>query len=294
MYLYRMLELLRVGLLKVKLLAILLVLGAINNSMATVAKRVISLAPSTTEFAYAAGLGDQLLAVSAYSDYPPQAKALEQVASWQGINVERILALKPDLVLAWRGGNPQRQLDQLTSFGITIFYIEPRQLDDIAQRLMDLAAYSPHPEQALQAAAEFRQGLLQLQQRYQQQQTRKPYSVLLQFGTQPLFTSSSATLQSQLLTLCGGTNIFAGSPVPWPQISREQVLLRQPQAIVIAGDPDQIPRIAQFWQPQLQVPIIALPTNWFSRTGPRLLLAAQTLCQQLDQLTPPSSVKGAK
>ncbi|WP_016602967.1 ABC transporter substrate-binding protein, partial [Yersinia pestis] len=82
---------------------------------AQAAERVISLSPSTTELAYAAGLGDKLVAVSAYSDYPESAKKLEHVASWQGINVERILALKPDLILAWRGGNPQRPLDQLAA-----------------------------------------------------------------------------------------------------------------------------------------------------------------------------------
>ena len=88
---------------------ILLLLGMfiLNSfmSQAIAAERIISLSPSTTELAYAAGLGDNLVAVSAYSDYPEAAKKLEHVASWQGVNVERILALKPDLILAWRGGN---------------------------------------------------------------------------------------------------------------------------------------------------------------------------------------------
>lgn len=111
---------------KLRLCALLswLILGMLLPASA--AQRVISLAPSTTELAYAAGMGNTLLAVSAYSDYPPAAKQLEQVASWQGINLERILALKPDLVLAWRGGNPQRVLDQLASFGIPIFMQMPK------------------------------------------------------------------------------------------------------------------------------------------------------------------------
>lgn len=75
-------------------------------------QRVISLAPHTTELAYAAGLGSNMIAASAYSVHPPQAVQLEQVASWSGITVERILALKPDLILAWHGSNPQRILDQ--------------------------------------------------------------------------------------------------------------------------------------------------------------------------------------
>ncbi|WP_457774969.1 vitamin B12 ABC transporter substrate-binding protein BtuF [Serratia fonticola] len=248
---------------------------------ASAAQRVISLAPSTTELAYAAGMGDTLLAVSAYSDYPPAAKQLEQVASWQGINLERILALKPDLVLAWRGGNPQRVLDQLASFGIPIFYADAKNIDEIAQSLDALAQYSPHPEQAHQAAASLRQQVEELKTHYA---SNSPRPVLLQFGTQPLFTSSAATLQSQVLSLCGAENIFADSPVPWPQVSREQVLVRKPQAIVISGNAQQIANVKAFWGPQLDVPVIALEEDWFNRAGPRIMLAAQSLCGQLAEI----------
>jgi vitamin B12 transport system substrate-binding protein len=247
----------------------------------TAAQRVISLAPNTTELAYAAGMGDVLLAVSAYSDYPPPAKKLEQVASWQGINLERVLALQPDLILAWRGGNPQRVLDQLAAFGIPIFYADATNIADIAQNLDDLAQYSPHPEQAHQAATQLRQQTAELKARYAHNQPRR---VLLQFGTQPLFTSSGETLQSQILALCGGENIFAESKMPWPQISREQVLARKPQAIVITGGEKQITSVQAFWAPQLEVPVIALDEDWFNRPGPRIILAAQQLCRQLAEV----------
>ncbi len=266
---------------KLRLCALLswLILGMVLPASA--AQRVISLAPSTTELAYAAGMGDTLLAVSAYSDYPPAAKQLEQVASWQGINLERILALKPDLVLAWRGGNPQRVLDQLASFGIPIFYADAKNIDEIAQSLDALAQYSPHPEQAHQAAASLRQQVEELKTRYA---SNSPRPVLLQFGTQPLFTSSAATLQSQVLALCGAENIFADSPVPWPQVSREQVLVRKPQAIVISGGTQQIANVKAFWGPQLDVPVVALEEDWFNRAGPRIMLAAQSLCSQLAEI----------
>ncbi|MFA1239370.1 vitamin B12 ABC transporter substrate-binding protein BtuF [Serratia odorifera] len=257
------------------LLALALVLPA------SAAQRVISLAPNTTELAYAAGMGDSLLAVSAFSDYPPQAKKLEQVASWQGINLERVLALKPDLILAWRGGNPQRVLDQLASFGIPIFYADAKNIDDIAQSLDDLARYSPHPLQAHQAAELIRRQTAQLKARYASNQPRR---VLLQFGTQPLFTSSGATLQSQVLSLCGAENLFADSRMPWPQISREQVLARKPQAVVITGGARQVASVKAFWAPQLQVPVIALNEDWFNRAGPRIMLAAQQLCSQLAEI----------
>ncbi|KML66261.1 vitamin B12 ABC transporter substrate-binding protein BtuF [Pectobacterium peruviense] len=254
-------------------------------------QRVISLAPHATEMAYAAGMGEQLIAVSAWSDYPPEAKKLEQVASWQGINLERILALKPDLILAWREGNPQRPLEQLANFSIPIVYLDAKTLDDIPASLRQLATYSRHPEQAERAATDFQQ---QIGERQHADEKRKaahiaPLRVFIQFGTQPLFTSSKATLQSQIVSLCGAENIFADSPVPWPQVSREQVLRRQPQAIIIGGTPDKIANAQAFWQPQLAVPIITVNEDWFSRSGPRLLLAAQQICSQLIELRSTSS-----
>ncbi|WP_408068327.1 vitamin B12 ABC transporter substrate-binding protein BtuF [Yersinia pekkanenii] len=268
--------------------AIILLLGlfslGLSMSRALAAERVISLSPSTTELAYAAGLGDKLVAVSAYSDYPEAAKKLEHVASWQGVNVERILALKPDLILAWRGGNPQRPLDQLASFGIPILYFDPVNIDQIANDLDKLAQYSPHPEQAHQAAEQLRQQVTELHHHNARSQ---PLRIFLQFGTQPLFTSSGHTLQSEIVSLCGGENIFAASRVPWPQVSREQVMTRQPQVIVISGDPSQVDNIKAFWRPQLAVPVITLNEDWFNRAGPRILLAAKQLCQQMASLPSP-------
>lgn len=261
---------------------LLLLLALFSAPPAWAVHRVVSLAPHATEMAYAAGMGEVMVAASAWSDYPPAARKLEQVASWQGINVERVLALKPDLILAWRGGNPQRELDQLAAFGIPIVYIDPLSVEDMARALDGLARYSPHPEQAHQAARAVRQQAADLKRRYA---GNAPARVFMQFGVQPLFTAGKQTLQSQVLALCGAHNIFADSPVPWPQVGREQVLSRQPQVIVVAGDPERITAIRDFWQPQLAVPVIALNEDWFNRSGPRILLAAQALCQQLADMS---------
>ncbi|MFE8100098.1 vitamin B12 ABC transporter substrate-binding protein BtuF [Brenneria goodwinii] len=246
-----------------------------------VPQRVISLAPHATEMAYAAGMGTQLVAVSSWSDYPAQAQKLEQVASWQGINLERILELKPDLILAWREGNPQRPLDQLAGFGIPIVYLDAKTLNDIPATLTKLAQYSSHPEQAKQTAGALRRQLAELQRQYA---SNSSVRVFMQFGAHPLFTSAQGTLQSQVISLCGAQNIFSDSPVPWPQVSREQVLMRKPQAIIISGSSDAIANTQTFWQPQLSVPVIAVNEDWFNRNGPRLLLAAQQICRQLAEL----------
>lgn len=252
-----------------------LLLLACFSSLAA-APRVVTLAPSLTELAFAAGITP--VGVSAFSDYPPAASRLEQVANWQGINTERILALKPDVVLAWREGNPQRQVDQLAAFGIHVVWIDPASISQIVASLRQLKAWSPAPERADRAADALLQQQQALRQRYAALPKKK---VFLQFGQHPLFTASGKTLQNEILQLCGGENIFADSRVAWPQVSREQVLMRKPVAIVAGGDAKQIAQVEAFWRPQLTVTTIAVNDDWFSRPGPRILLAAQQLCSQL-------------
>lgn len=259
------------------LLAVLLFFNV--QALAETKHRVISLSPANTELAYAAGFGESLIAVSAYSDYPPKAKQLEQVADWQGINVERIIALKPDLILAWRGGNPQRPLDQLAALGIPIIYFDSNSIESVISDIEQLAQYSPKPDIAQQSVSNMREQLAQLKQRYGQQKYKKP--LFVQLGTQPLFTTGKDTIQNDIISLCGGENIFANSSVPWPQVSREQVLTRKPELIVMTGDQSQQKVVQQFWSTQLSVPIIRLNEDWFHRAGPRSLLAAQSLCAQL-------------
>lgn len=243
------------------------------------APRVITLSPANTELAFAAGITP--VGVSSFSDYPPQAAQIEHVASWQGINLERIVALKPDVVLAWRGGNAERQVNQLASLGIQVLWVDTRRIEQIADMLRQLAAWSPEPQKAHLAAQSLLQDYDALKTRYAQTHKKR---VFLQFGTNPLFTSNNDSIQNEVLRLCGGENVFADSRVPWPQISREQVLARHPQVIVTAGDSNDAAHVKQFWGDQLTIPVIVLNTDWFERASPRIILAAKQLCSALAQV----------
>ena len=142
--------------------------------------RVITLSPANTELAFAAGITP--VGVSSYSDYPPQAAGIEQVATWQGMNLERIVALKPDLVLAWRGGNAERQVNQLTSLGIKVMWIDAVSIEQVAQALRALAPYSPTPKKAEAAAKQMLSAYAALKSRYD---TPVKKRIFLQFGSQP-------------------------------------------------------------------------------------------------------------
>ena len=249
---------------------------------APAAPRVVTLAPNLTELAFAAGITP--VGVSAYSDYPPAAKQISEVANWQGMNTEKLLALKPDVVLAWRGGTPQRQIDQLQSLGVKVVWLAPDSIARLVSSLRQLSQYSPQPQQAEQAADRLEQQFAALRQRYAQ---APPKAVFMQFGMRPLFTAAGHTLQDEVLQLCGGKNIFADARVPWPQVSREQVLARQPLAIIVPGDNVQARQVSQFWQPQLRAAVIAVNDDWLSRAGPRMILAAQKICSALQRAREP-------
>lgn len=156
------------------------------------APRVITLSPANTELAFAAGITP--VGVSSYSDYPPQAQKIEQVSTWQGMNLERIVALKPDLVIAWRGGNAERQVDQLASLGIKVMWVDATSIEQIANALRQLAPWSPQPDKAEQAAQSLLDQYAQLKAQYADKPKKR---VFLQFGINPPFTSGKSRFRTR-------------------------------------------------------------------------------------------------
>ncbi|MEC6814845.1 vitamin B12 ABC transporter substrate-binding protein BtuF [Photobacterium toruni] len=268
---------------------LLLVISTITPSVAATlaqqTQRIISLSPHTTEMAYAAGLGNKLIAASAYSDYPSAAKKLERVANYRGLKMERILTLKPDLILAWQGGNPSRELARLEQLGIKILYSNPKVLADIPNTLEQLGRYADSPQSAQQAAAKFRQQLQQLQiANHNKPKIRYFY----QLGSTPLMTVSDSGWPSQIFQFCGGDNIFAKSRAAYPQVNQEQVVVRQPQIIFSAQPITETQQLWAQWKNQFvavkQQHIYQLNTNWLNRPTPRALLAIKQVCTLLDQV----------
>lgn len=242
------------------------------------ALRVVSLAPHITEMAWAAGLGPSLIAASDYSDYPDAAQKLERVASGNDIKFERILLLKPDLVLASRETNPQRELEKLQKYGIPVEFIDSHRLEEIPQDIERLARFSANPETGAHNARDFRQKLAALSREYARED-KIPAALL--FGLSPLMTANGESIQNDVLRVCGVKNIFADSRVAWPVVSREQIISRQPRLLITGTHQEGDEQGMQFWQQKTDYPVINLNPDWFNRSGPRILLAAQDLCQKI-------------
>jgi iron complex transport system substrate-binding protein len=248
------------------------------------AQRIISLAPYITELLFAAGAGKAVVGVTEYSDYPEAARLLQQVGGGGGLDLEAVIALQPELVVAWQSGNPRGQVERLQSLGITVFLSEPRRLGDVPATLQRLGRLAGTEAVAAVQADSFNRRYAALREKYAQ---RPKVSVFYQIWEQPLMTLNGEHLFSDVLRLCGGENVFKALPALAPQIDIEAVLLANPDVIVIAADDESSPLLAA-WQrwPQLsavkQGHVYAVPRDQLVRHSPRILDGAERLCELLD------------
>jgi iron complex transport system substrate-binding protein len=195
------------------------------------AERVISLAPHATELLFEVHAEDAIVGATEYSDYPAAAKRLPRVGGLGSIDVERIVALKPDLVVAWRSGTPEAQLAAIERFGIAVFRSEPRSLDDIATSLERLGRLTGHADAGEHAATGFRQRIEALRATYAR---REPVRVFYQVWSSPLMTIGGPHVITSVIELCGGRNVFGSLAALAPTVDPEAVVARDPELIVTA------------------------------------------------------------
>ncbi len=247
------------------------------------ARRIVSLSPHTTEMLYAAGAGSYIVGVVEYSDYPPEAKNIASVGSGVALDLERIMRLKPDLVVAWSSGNSAVQIKKLRELGIPVFESEPREFITIAtsiERLAKLAGTEPIGRAAANA---FRAQLQRIQSNYQQ---RPKVSVFYQIWRTPLMTLNGAHPVSIALRMCGAENIFAKLPQLAPVVNTESVLQANPD-VIIASSGEQEEVLAGWLRfPHLKAVardnLLLIDGGLMNRSGPRILDATEMLCKQLD------------
>jgi iron complex transport system substrate-binding protein len=252
--------------------------------LAQPARRIISLTPHMTELLFAAGAGPRIVGAVEYSDYPPEARRIARIGDSAQLDLERILALKPDLIVVWQYGNAQRQLDTLLHLGIPVYYNEPRRLPDIARAIEQLGRLAGTETVAQPAAQAFLARAADLRRRFA---GGSPVTLFYQIWGQPLMTVNGAHLISDVIRLCGGRNVFSDLKPLTPVVSVEAVLVADPEAIgggtAGAGQPGNLnawkqwPRLRAVAQGNLFV----IDSDIISRNTPRILDGAERMCEQL-------------
>jgi iron complex transport system substrate-binding protein len=248
------------------------------------ARRVISLSPAITELLFTIGAGDRVVGASEYSDFPPAARALPRVARAQSVDLERIAALAPDLIVTWGSGYPAATLDALAGLGVPVFVSEPGSLESIATTLERLGRLTAAPG-ASAAADAFRARLQALRARYS---ARAPVRVFYQVWPQPLMTLSGRHVVSEAIRVCGGRNVFEDLSPLVPTIDAEAVLAADPD-VLIASEPCGVDRGAlAAWKRFGSMRAVArghletLDADKLDRATPRMLDAVEAMCERID------------
>ena len=207
-------------------LALLLASGA-----AAAVERVVSLAPSLSEIVVELNSADLLVGVLDAGERPAPLKDVPSVGRYGQLDMERLLSLKPDLLLLWPGSVGPAQREQLSRLGIPTFVAEPHSLEQLATQIEAIAGQLGRPERGQKVAMELRQRLDDLRQRYRRSE---PLRVFYQVWDQPLYTVGGEQIISDALQVCGARNLFADLRLPAPQVSIEAVLARNPEVILAA------------------------------------------------------------
>ena len=244
--------------------------------------RIVTLAPNLAELVFAAGAGDVLVGVSAYSDYPPAVEALPLVGDAFTIDQEQLALLRPDLLLAWESGTPAHVVDELRHAGYEVEVIRTRSLDDISAALVRIGTLAGTKQQALEVAAEFSAALQALGDAYTD---AEPIRVFYQVSSRPLYTVGREHYASELIALCRGRNVFADLGELAPAVDVEAVIDRNPE-VMLAGDDAGKDAFSE-WDRWPAIPAnrygnrFLLPSDELSRPTTRVLVAGAAICDAL-------------
>jgi iron complex transport system substrate-binding protein len=230
--------------------------------------RIVTLAPNLAELVFAVGAGDQLVGVSAWSDYPRAVLELPEVGDAFVVDQEQLAFLNPDLLLVWESGTPLHTVEELRKRGYRVESVRTRGLDDVAAALRRVGELTGRQEQADAAAEEFTAGLQSLREQYVDQ---PPIDVFYQVSARPLYTVNREHYVSGLIDICGGRNIFDDLDDLAP-------------ASTDAGDDafalwDRWPSLAAIKHGNQ----FLLPADEIGRATPRLLIAGNAICLALSQ-----------
>jgi iron complex transport system substrate-binding protein len=251
--------------------------------LAQPARRIITLTPHLTELSFAAGAGAHLAGVARFSNYPEAARKLPVVSDAGQFDTELLLALKPDLVLAWKNGTPAAVVARLESVGLPVFVVESVRLEDVAHGIDAIATLAGTQQAGVRARDAYNAGLRDLRAR---RYGGAPVRVFYEIWPQPLMTVNDTHIISDVLALCGGMNIFGTSRSLTPEVSREALLAARPEVVLGGSSAETATGFAARWAglppPLGAIPVYHIVPDLIQRPTPRLLEGARLVCAHLD------------
>ena len=265
------------------LLLVSLSFASVSSSAAP--QRIVALAPHIVEMLFDIGAGDKIVGTVEYADFPKAALKIPRVGGYHGIQIEKILALKPDLVVVWQSGNKVSDIEQLEKMGLNIIYSKPHKIEDVADELRKLGKLTGHDIQANTVADRYTQRLKTLRE---QHADIAPMKVFYQLWPEPMRTINKETLINQLIEVCQGQNVFAENPTAYPQIGIENVIVAQPEIIILPNEKSNKEQPIIDWHKWPEIPaakhnrFIRVNADLMHRFSTRMLEGIEDMCKKIN------------
>ncbi|WP_462150817.1 cobalamin-binding protein [Pseudoalteromonas xiamenensis] len=249
------------------------------------AARIVALAPHIIENLFVIGAGDRIVGTVDYADYPEAALGIPRIGGYHGIQLEKLLALEPDLVIAWQTGNKKDDLAKIESLGIPVMYSNATSLEAVSEEIRRFGQLTGLTENANRVAMRFDAKLKMLRAHYQSSSSLRAF---YQLWPDPMMSVNRKTWIHELMTLCHVENVFAEASNEYPQISLENVLHAKPEVIIVPHEKTK--KQVEFidWSRWPEIPagkfdqVVDVDADLLHRYTTRVLDGVEEMCDKLN------------
>ena len=276
--------------LRIKMLLFILSLFQVNlvySSEAPIAEqRIIALSPHSVELLYAIGAGDRIIGTLEYADYPKAALEIPRIGNFNGIQIEKVVELQPDLIVAWKSGNKSSDIEKLKSLGFNIYHSQPQNIDEIGKELLELGKLTDLENEAKIVAREMMSQYQTIKNHYKR---KKSINVFYQLWHDPIRTIGPNNWTQSLISDCNGSNIFNDATSQYPVVSLESVLVKNPEVIIIPHHSGNQEDKKKFWQKWSDIKAVKndniniINGDLLHRFSPRAINGLSILCKAIDK-----------
>jgi len=249
--------------------------------------RIIALSPHSVEMLFVLGAGDRIIATTKFSNYPPKAEDIPRIGGYNGIQIEKILALKSDLIIAWMDGNKIEDIEKMEKLGLNVYRSKTRSLDNIANELILFGEMIGLEDSGQQAANAFNARLKKIRTK---NENKSPVRYFYQLWDEPLRAMAAGSWINAVMSACGGKNVFNNPALDYPEISIENVLIAAPEVFVIPSHHGTYTGGVDKWKKWPEIPAIANDQIYFidgdllHRFSTRILDGMEQVCIAFDKV----------
>jgi len=249
-------------------------------------KRIVALSPSSVEMLFEIGVGDRVVAAVERADFPEAAKKIPRVGNYVGLNIEKIVSLEPDLIVAWTSGNKQADIKKLESLGLNVIHVDPKNLETVSKDMRRLGKAIGVEDAAEEAANKFEREHSSIKSHYAE---KRKVRVFYQLWYDPIRTVGDKSWVQSLIHDCNGENIFKKAEAPYPVVSVESVLVKNPEVMIMASHSDASKSRDALWKKWPTISAVknnlleVVDGSKLLRAGPRATEGLKLLCESIDK-----------